>query len=155
MPNVCLVLMFIESNFCCPPSMQLIYKYTNSHICIYFFVFHCVCVNVCEMIPLFIHIKGSCCCCLVTKYCPTLLWPHGITQARILEWIPFPFPGDFPDLGIEWICVSCIDWWILYHWATWEAGWYYTSPQMIIIWCWLLWDQSHTKGQFPRVLGCT
>ena len=26
---------------------------------------------------------------------------HGIFQARILEWIPFPPPGDLPDPEIE------------------------------------------------------
>ena len=26
---------------------------------------------------------------------------HGILQARILEWVPFPFPGDLPDSGVE------------------------------------------------------
>ena len=26
---------------------------------------------------------------------------HGIFQARILEWVAFPFPGDLPDPGIE------------------------------------------------------
>ena len=26
---------------------------------------------------------------------------HGIFQARILEWVAFPFSGDLPDLGIE------------------------------------------------------
>ena len=26
---------------------------------------------------------------------------HGILQARILEWIAFPSPGDLPDPGIE------------------------------------------------------
>ena len=26
---------------------------------------------------------------------------HGILQARILEWLPFPPPGDLPDPGIE------------------------------------------------------
>jgi len=26
---------------------------------------------------------------------------HGILQARILEWVPFPFPGDLPDPEIE------------------------------------------------------
>ena len=26
---------------------------------------------------------------------------HGILQARILEWLPCPPPGDFPNLGIE------------------------------------------------------
>ena len=26
---------------------------------------------------------------------------HGISQARILEWLPFPPPKDLPDPGIE------------------------------------------------------
>ena len=26
---------------------------------------------------------------------------HGILQARILEWVAFPLPGDLPDPGIE------------------------------------------------------
>ena len=26
---------------------------------------------------------------------------HGIFQARVLEWVPFPSPGDRPDPGIE------------------------------------------------------
>ena len=26
---------------------------------------------------------------------------HGIFSARILEWLPFPFPGDLPDQGIK------------------------------------------------------
>jgi len=26
---------------------------------------------------------------------------HGILQARLLEWLPFPSPGDLPDPGIE------------------------------------------------------
>ena len=38
--------------------------------------------------------------------CPTLRDPteyiaHGILQARIREWVPFPSPGDLPNLGIE------------------------------------------------------
>ena len=26
---------------------------------------------------------------------------HGILQARILEWLPFPSPGDLPNPGME------------------------------------------------------
>ena len=26
---------------------------------------------------------------------------HGISQARILEWLPFPSPGDLPNPGIK------------------------------------------------------
>ena len=50
-------------------------------------------------------------CCLVGKLCLTLCDPmdcslasssvHGIFQARILEWLPFPSPGDLSNSGIE------------------------------------------------------
>ena len=50
-------------------------------------------------------------CVLVVQSCLTLYDPmdcsspgssvHGILQARILEWIAFPSPGDLPNLGIE------------------------------------------------------
>ena len=46
---------------------------------------------------------------------------HGISQARILEWVGISFswgtfwPGD-------WTQVSCLGRGILYHWATWEAS---------------------------------
>ena len=48
---------------------------------------------------------------LVIESCPTLCDPmdssspgssvHGILQARILEWLPFPSPGDLPNSGVE------------------------------------------------------
>ena len=47
----------------------------------------------------------------VAQSCPTLCDPmdsslpgssmYGIFQARVLEWLPFPSPGDLPDAGIE------------------------------------------------------
>ena len=43
----------------------------------------------------------------VTQSCLTLCDPmeyntvHGILQARILEWVAFPFPGDLPNPGNE------------------------------------------------------
>ena len=49
------------------------------------------------------------CCCLVTKLCLTLCDPmdcsppgssvHGIFQARIVERLPFPSPGDLSNPG--------------------------------------------------------
>ena len=52
-----------------------------------------------------------CCCSLVAQSCPTLCDPmdcsppvssiHGISQARILEWVAISFPGDLRDAGIE------------------------------------------------------
>ena len=51
------------------------------------------------------------CSCSVTKSYLTLCDPmdcslsvfsvHGILQARILEWLPYPSPGDLPNPGIE------------------------------------------------------
>ena len=40
----------------------------------------------------------------VAQSCVTLCDPmdytvHGIIQARILEWVAFPSPGDFPNQG--------------------------------------------------------
>ena len=47
---------------------------------------------------------------------------HGISQARILEWVAIPTPGDLPNPGMEpKPLVSRIGSWILYHQATWEA----------------------------------
>ena len=49
--------------------------------------------------------------CLVTLSCPTLCDPmdcslpdssvYGILQARILEWVAMPPPGDLPNPGIK------------------------------------------------------
>ena len=45
-------------------------------------------------------------CVKVAQSCLTLCDPmdcivHGILQARILEWVAFPSPGDLPNPGIE------------------------------------------------------
>ena len=71
-----------------------------------------------------------CCCCLVAKLCPTIFDPmdwtltgssvHGISQARILEWVVLSFfrgSSQFRDRTQ----VSCIGRQILYHLATREA----------------------------------
>ena len=36
------------------------------------------------------------CCCSFAKLYPTPC-VYGIAQVRILEWLPFPSPGIFPD----------------------------------------------------------
>ena len=51
------------------------------------------------------------CVCVCAQSCPTLCDPvncspqgssvHGILQARILEWVVSPSPGDLPGPGIE------------------------------------------------------
>ena len=61
---------------------------------------------------IYLNIWSLDCCCLVAKLYLTLLQPyglyslpgssvHGILQARLLEWLPFPSPGYLPDPGIE------------------------------------------------------
>ena len=50
-------------------------------------------------------------CAKSLQLCPTLCDPmdyslpgssvHRNLQARIPQWLPFPSPGDFPNLGIE------------------------------------------------------
>ena len=51
------------------------------------------------------------CVCLGAQSCPTICDPldcspagssvHVILQARILEWVAFPAPGDLPNPGTE------------------------------------------------------
>ena len=71
------------------------------------------------------------CCCLAAKPCPTLCDPmdcsppvssvHGMSQARILEWVATSFfkvssrPRDRTH-------ICCTGRWILYYWATREAS---------------------------------
>ena len=68
--------------------------------------------------------------CLIPKSCPTLCNPmdrslpgssvHGISQARILEWVANSFSrGSFQPR--DYTCVSCVGRRILYFWATREA----------------------------------
>ena len=67
---------------------------------------------------------------LVAKPCLTLFRLHGLKPSRFL--CPWDFPGKNTGVGChlflqgifptrDWTCVSCIDRWILYHWATREA----------------------------------
>ena len=67
---------------------------------------------------------------LVTQLCPTLCNPmhcsppglsvHGISQARILEWVVIPFFRGSSQLRDQ-TCVSCIAGWFFTVWATREA----------------------------------
>ena len=45
---------------------------------------------------------------------------HGISQARILEWVAISFSRGSSQ-SRDRTCISCIDRQILYSWATWEA----------------------------------
>ena len=39
--------------------------------------------------------------CDPMNYSPPVSSVHGVFQAGILEWLPFPLPGDLPDPGIK------------------------------------------------------
>ena len=90
------------------------------------------------------HLPLIICCCLVAKLCLTL-WDsmdccslpgssvHGISQARILEWVAISFcrGSSCPRDGT---CISCIGRRIFYHWATQEAYmWFQTLKCLILI----------------------
>ena len=49
----------------------------------------CVCAQLCLTL------------CDHTDYSRSDSSVHGISQERILEWFPFPTPGDLPNQGIE------------------------------------------------------
>ena len=66
-----------------------------------------------------------CCCCSVM---PDSLWPHGlysppgssahgVLQARVLEWVPFPSPGIFltqgSNLRLLWLLYWQVDFFFL------------------------------------------
>ena len=87
----------------------------------------CVCVHVCMCFLAIVSsvsniVSGIPCLSLssVTQPCPTLCSPphtsvHGISQARVWEWVAIS-----SSRGSSWLrdwtlisCVSCIDWWIL------------------------------------------
>ena len=84
------------------------------------------------------------------------LWPrglcspgssvHGISQARILERVIISFfNGSF--LPRDWIHVSFIGRWILFHWATREAPTDHKSRHLIVRHKFLLWSYGmHPPG---------
>ena len=47
---------------------------------------------------------------------------HGIIPARILEWVAISSSrgSSWPRDQTRIACGSSIDWWLLYHWATWK-----------------------------------
>ena len=61
--------------------------------------------------------------CDPMDYSPPGSSVHGISQARVLEWVAISY-----SRGSSWLrdrtcvsCISCIGRWILYHCTTWEA----------------------------------
>ena len=92
---------------------------------------------------------------LVAQSCPTLCDPihcsppgssvHGLLQARIVEWVPFPFFRRYSQLR-EWTWVSCIAGRFFTMWATREYRYkwcvlfllYFSSNLFSMFTTWLL-----------------
>ena len=77
------------------------------------------------------HIHRTSCCCSDAQSCPTLCNPmyytvHGILEARILEWVAFPFSrgSSQPRDGMQ---VSRIAGRFFTSWATREAQEYWSG----------------------------
>ena len=117
---------------------------------------------------LFTEICVCSCCCLVTKQCLILSdsvdcsspgsSAHGISQARILEWVAISFSRG-SSLPRDQNQVSCIGRWVLYHWDTWawlklfETEVYMVAqtvknlPAMHKAWVWSLgWEDPLEEG---------
>ena len=104
------------------------YVLTRSYEDANVFIFHVATVG---------HLHGYhdaiCVLCLDAQSCPTLCDPmdccppgssvHGISQARILEWVAMPSSrGSSRSRDRTHLCcISCIGRRILYHCITWEA----------------------------------
>ena len=90
-----------------------------------FFVFDSSHLNGCEMLPhcgfdlhslMITHPSSAQSCptlCDSLDYSPPGSSVHGISRARILEWLPFPPPGHLPDQGLHLHLLHCRG--ILYH----------------------------------------
>ena len=82
-----------------------------------------------------LEFSGPWCVCVISaaQSCLILCGPmdcsppgssvHGISQARIMEWVAISYPrkSSWPRDRTLVPCVSCIGRQILYHWATWES----------------------------------
>ena len=114
----------------------------------------CFSIHLCHAPSLGAKSPCEVCCCLAVQSCLTLCNPidcnppdssvHGISQARILEWVAISFsrgssqPRDRTHIHL--LCFSCVSWigrWILYCWATRVA-------------VWEVWDEHKGKHEFLR-----
>ena len=101
-------------------------------------------------------------CCLVAKSCPTLWDPmdcspqgsfvHGISQARILEWVATCFSRGLPSPRDQ-TRVSCVGRQVLYHWVIREAilSLYLTTIKQDRVYCHLYLIDKEKEG----VVTCT
>ena len=74
---------------------------------------------------------------------------HGISEARILEWVAISFSRGF-SLPRDWNCIPWIGRLILYHWATSEAQ---SSRSIVVQWLSHVWPFGSPWLQHTR-LSC-
>ena len=115
------------------------------------------------------YIFAYICAYSVTPSCPTLCDPvdysppgssvHGISQARILEWVTISLSRGSSQPR-DWTLVSCIGRWIPYHWTIWKALciYVYTYIYTHIAHIWkkeLIREKTSAMGYIPRRLTQT
>ena len=109
------------------------------------------------------------CVCSVIQLCPAICDPMdcspqaplsmGCSQEEHWSWLPFPPPVHFPEPRDQShiSCVFCIGWWVLYHWATWEAC-YILQQQLIPFYYWIVGQHMYHSlfihSPVDRQLGC-
>ena len=76
---------------------------------------------------------------------------HGISQAKILEWVAISFSrgSSWPR---DWTCTSCIGRKIIYHWVTQEARIWVGAFPDLFKWCYSvvnLWFRGLAKAWAP------
>ena len=121
-------------------SIQQSDSVTHIHICIYTHTFFSDIISIIG----YHKILGRVPCALYTvrgvpaRSCLTVCDPvdcsppgssvHGILQARILEWLPFPSPGDLPDPGIKplFLASPALTGGFFTSWAAGEAPYVYS-----------------------------
>ena len=91
-----------------------------------------------NLLSLEVFIACACMHANLLQLCSTLCDPmnssllgssvHGISQARILEWVTITFSkgSSWPRDRTHVSCISCIDRQILYYYTTWEAMFFFS-----------------------------
>ena len=131
------------------PNERAVFFRTYSFVCFTSILF-LMCYNCDEIYAPSPHtlppLKGK-----VAQSCPTLCdlmdyAVHGILQARILEWVAFPFSRG-SSLPRDWIQISCTAGGFFTSWASRETP--TPNPRQIVNLCILLW-----RSIFPSWVSC-
>ena len=83
----------------------------------------CVCVCVCVHARVYPHAQSCLTLCHPMDCSPSGTSAHGISQARILEWVAISYSrrSSWPRDRTHVSCISCIGRRVLHHCAIWKA----------------------------------